>query len=120
MNAAQRFARIVDEFRAEKSVTLPSEEGGRKKGFGSSGLRVKGKVFSMLSLDNSFVLKLPRDRVDVLVSSGDGDRFDPRRNGRVMQEWIVMRPGSGAKWLQLAREARNFVDGSAQKIDRRR
>ena len=105
MNVVQRFAKIVDEFRAEKGVTLPSEVPGTKKGFGSSGLRVKGKVFAMLSSDKDFVLKLPRDRVDTLVPAGDGERFD----GRTMREWIVMKPGSRASWLQLAREARDFV-----------
>lgn len=113
MNAAQRFARIVDEFRAEKGVTLPSQESATKRSFGSSGLRIKGKVFAMLSSDNSFVLKLPRERVDALVTSGDGERFDPRRNGRTMLEWIVVKPDSRANWLKLAREALDFVGSSA-------
>lgn len=113
MNVAHPFKRVAEEFRTEKGVTLPAEEGETKKGFGSSGLRIKGKVFAMLSSDSNFVLKLPRERVDALVNSGDGERFDPRRNGRVMQEWIVMRPGSRASWLQLAREARDFVGSSA-------
>ena len=113
MSVVQRFAKIVDEFRAEKGVTLPSEEPGAKKGFGSSGLRIKGKVFAMLSSDKDFVLKLPRDRVDTLVTAGDGKRFDPRHDGRTMREWIVMKPGSRASWLQLAREARDFVGHSS-------
>lgn len=113
MSVVQRFQRIVDEFRSEKGVTLPSKETGTKKSFGSSGLRIKGKVFAMLSSDNNFVLKLPRERVDVLVTAGDGERFDPRRDGRVMREWIVMKPGSRINWLKLAREAREFVSSSA-------
>ena len=113
MNAVQRFNRIVDEFRAEKGVTLPSEGPGTKKSFGSSGLRINGKVFAMLSSDKDFVLKLPRERVDALVIAGDGERFDPRRNGRVMREWVVMNPDSKASWLQLAREAKVFVGESA-------
>ena len=112
MSVAQRFQKIVNEFRSEKGVTLPSEETGTKKSFGSSGLRIKGKVFAMLSSDNSFVLKLPREKVDELVTAGDGERFDPRRNGRVMREWIVMKPDSRTNWLKLAREAQQFVSRS--------
>ena len=109
MSVVQRFQKIVDEFRSDKGVTLPTEETGTKKSFGSSGLRIKGKVFAMLSSDNSFVLKLPREKIDELVTAGDGERFDPRRNGKVMREWIVMKPGSRNNWLKLAREAREFV-----------
>ena len=113
MNVVQRFNRIVDEFREEKGVTLPSMDLGTKRSFGSSGLRINGKIFAMLSSDNNFVLKLPRERVDALVISGDGEHFDPRRNGRIMREWVVMKPSSKASWLQLAREARDFVGDSA-------
>ena len=112
MNASQRFAKIVDEFRADKHVTLPSAEREGRKNFGSSGLRIKGKVFAVLSSDDSFVVKLPRERVDLLVSSGEGERFDPRRNGRVMREWIVLKSGSWTSWLQLAHEAKEYVGES--------
>ena len=108
-----RFAKLVEDFRGEKGVTLPSEEPGPKKGFGSSGLRIKGKVFAMRSSDENFVVKLPKDRVDALVSAGDGERFDPRRNGKMMKEWMVLKPSSKTNWLKLAREARDFVEHSA-------
>ena len=112
MSASRRFSKIVEEFRGEKGVTLPSTEPEGKKRFGSSGLRIRGKVFAMLSSDLSFVVKLPQERVDVLVSAGDGERFDPRRDGRVMKEWIVMKPSSRANWLQLAHEAKDYVSKS--------
>jgi TfoX/Sxy family transcriptional regulator of competence genes len=44
--------------------------------FGSSGLKVGGKVFAM-SVKNELVVKLPRERVDELVAAGAGSRFDP-------------------------------------------
>ena len=113
MNVVQRFNRIVDEFREEKGVTLPSMDRGTKRSFGSSGMRINGKVFAMLFSEKDFVVKLPRAKVDALVIAGDGQRFDPRRNGRVMREWIVMKPDSKSSWLQLAREARVFVGDSA-------
>lgn len=114
MSAPRRFSKIVEEFRGDKGVTLPSTESEGKKRFGSSGLRIKGKVFAMLSSDNSFVVKLPRERVDTLVSAGHGERFDPRRDGRIMKEWIVMKPDSKRSWLQLAHEAKDYVGKSAR------
>jgi hypothetical protein len=77
-------------------------------GFGSTpGLRVGTKIFAMLR-QGELVVKLPKPRVDELVSSGRGARFDPRHDGRVMKEWVTV-PSPGADWDQLAREALRFV-----------
>ncbi len=90
-------------------MTLPSAEPGQKRKFGSSGLRVKGNVFAMMSSNGEFVVKLPRERVDKLVGSGEATRFDPRRNGHLMREWAVIAPTSKTDWLRVASEAENFV-----------
>ena len=37
------------------------------------------------------------------------ERFDPRRNGRLMKEWLVVAPGREAQWLSLAKEAMEYV-----------
>ena len=103
---AERFAEVVVALRTEPGVTPPSEG----KSFGGSGLKVRDKLFAMLVRDR-LVVKLPRGRVDALVASGDGERFDPRRNGQVMKEWLVVEPASGQDWLALAREAMTFVEG---------
>jgi hypothetical protein len=47
--------------------------------------------------------------VDALIAAGDGERFDPRRDGRLMKEWLVVAPSAEARWLALAREALAFV-----------
>ena len=107
------FASVVATLRSKPGVTPPADEQGTRRKFGSNGLRIKGRVFAMLSAEKRLIVKLPRDRVDALVNAGDGDRFDPRRNGRVMREWIVMKPSSRANWLQLARESLDFVGDSA-------
>ncbi len=90
-------------------MTLPSDEPSKKRKFGSSGLRIKGKVFAMMSSNGEFVVKLSRERVDRMVASGEAARFDPRRNGHVMKEWAVIAPTSKTKWLEVAREAKNFI-----------
>jgi len=78
-----------------------------KKGFGSGALKVKGKIFAMVSSKGEFVVKLPEEGVDKLVSSGAGQRFDPG-HGRVMKEWVVVRSGN-ANWTELAAQAYQFV-----------
>jgi hypothetical protein len=101
--AEARFATIVEELLGSPDVTPPAGQG-----FGASGLRVRGKIFAMLSSSGAFVVKLPKARVDALVASGDGERFDPG-HGRVMKEWIAIEPTLAEEWLPLAREAMVFV-----------
>lgn len=72
----------------------------------SFGLKVNGKIFAMHAR-GCFVAKLSRARVDELVATGVGERFDPG-HGRIMKEWISVQPGR-ADWVQLAREAHRFV-----------
>ncbi len=78
--------------------------------FGSSGLKTGGKVFAML-VKGELVVKLPRERVDALIASGEGRHFDPG-HGRVMKEWVAVPPRHSGDWLALAREAKDFVAGS--------
>jgi len=106
-NADARFAAVVDAFRDEPGVSLPSDG----KGFGSSGLRVPGKICVMLSSGQQLVSKLPADRVDALLASGDGERYDPG-HGRLMKEWVALKPSSSMGRLPLAREGLEFVSGA--------
>jgi TfoX N-terminal domain len=102
------FERLVGRFSANPSVTPPSAG----KGFGASGLKVDGKIFAMLS-KGDLVVKLPRDRVDELIASGTGTRFDPG-HGRVMKEWVSIPPSHGRSWSELAQEAFEFVASRAR------
>jgi len=106
--AANRYAAVVKALAGKEGVTH-SEPDGSKRGFGANALKVNKKIFAMLASDDRFVVKLPRARVDALVAGGHGDRFDPRRNGRVMKEWLVVGEGREARWLPLAKEAMEFV-----------
>ena len=84
-------------------------------GFGSNpGLRVGTKIFAMLARDG-LVVRLPRARVDELVASGAGTRFDPRRDGRLMKEWVVVSVERRRLWGGLSDEALAFVRGIAGK-----
>jgi TfoX/Sxy family transcriptional regulator of competence genes len=79
-----------------------------RREFGANGLKVNGKIFAMV-VRGALVVKLPKERVDALVGSGEAERFDPGR-GKPMKEWASLR-GSEEAWLDLAREARQFVAG---------
>ena len=102
------YAKVVKAFARDKDVTAP--KGGT--GFGASALKVGGKIFAMMSSKEKFVVKLPKERVDALVAARKGTYFDPG-HGRLMKEWLEMRSGQ-AQWVNLAREAREFVGAAAK------
>jgi TfoX/Sxy family transcriptional regulator of competence genes len=106
--AEERFAAIVDALRDKPGVTPPGEGGHSRRGFGSTELKVHGRIFAMLT-QGRLVVKLPRERVDALVAAGGGDRFDPRRDGRLMKEWLVVGTALDAQWQELANEALAYV-----------
>ena len=83
---AAGFASVVNAFVEDKQVTR--DEG---KGFGSSALKVSGKIFAMMTSQHKFVVKLPKERVDELVRANLGENFAPRP-GRLMKEWLVVFP----------------------------
>ena len=99
---AERYAALVETMLGYPEVT---QEG---KGFGATSLKVRGKIFAMLASER-LVVKLPKVRVDALIASAEGERFDPRRDGRVMKEWFVSAATSWEVWLALAQEAWTFV-----------
>jgi len=96
------FAPVVTAFAKNKAVTLD-------KGWGAGNLvlKVGGKIFAM-TIKGDLVVKLPKARVAALVDDRAGKPFDPRKDGRVMKEWIVVGP-KAADWVELAREALAFV-----------
>ncbi len=104
MTPDQRYCEIVSTFLQRPGVTRHG------RGFGSSALRVRGKMFATLSPDGAFVVKLPRQRVGALVAAGHGRPFEPGP-GRVMKEWLELSAASGHDWASLAEEALAFVAG---------
>src|SRR5262249_58498719 len=89
----ERFATIVEELLSNPNVTPPSNGSQSSKRFGSSGLKIHNKIFAVL-VRGKLVVKLPRPRVDALMASGDGERLDPRHDGRVMKERFSLAPPS--------------------------
>ena len=108
MKPEAHFERVVEALRRNPEVAI----GSQKRGFGSSALKVNGKIFAMQSSKGELVLKLPKERVDELVASRNGRRFEPDP-GRVMKQWFVAEPRLYENWLSLAREALRFVASRA-------
>jgi len=104
----ERYGRIVETLINKRGVTH-ADQSGSKRGFGASALKFDNRIFAMLASGDEFVVKLPKQRVDALVDAGEGKRFDPRRNGRLMKEWLVVGPGLEDRWLPLAKEAMEFA-----------
>jgi hypothetical protein len=98
---AVRFKAVVDGLANDSAVTAG-------KMFGSTALKVNGKVFAMLVRDK-LVVKVPRARAAILIEAGHGEAFDPG-HGKVMKEWVAVGPDQVA-WVTLASEARKFVAG---------
>ena len=100
-----RFRAVVAALGRRPGVTHSAAASRR---FGSTALKVHDKIFAMVSSNGHFVVKLPKARVDALVGEGAGQRFDANR-GRPMSEWLEVNSESGDAWLELAREALEFV-----------
>jgi TfoX/Sxy family transcriptional regulator of competence genes len=104
MTPEDRFDDLVTQLVETPGVT-PLTTG---SAFGSGTLRVRGKIFAMLTR-GGLVVKLPKARVDELVATGEGVRFDANK-GKPMKEWFSLDPQSRLAWLPLAQEALAFVD----------
>lgn len=104
----ERYAALVTALVGNPDVTSGLDEPTPRNRFGASGLKIGGKIFAML-VRGKLVVKLPKPRVDALVASGDGERYDPRHDGRLMKEWVTLAPTSQVEWLPLATEAMSYV-----------
>jgi TfoX/Sxy family transcriptional regulator of competence genes len=94
------LAPVADAFADVRGVS-------RRRMFSSeNAFSVNGKIFAMLTR-GTFVVKLPKERVDDLVDAGKGKRFDSGQ-GRLMKEWIAVEAGA-LPWVALAKEAHSYV-----------
>jgi hypothetical protein len=97
-----KFLTLVKAFTGKRDITHKAGSG-----FGSGALKVKGKIFAMMSSKGQFVVKLPKQRVEELIVSSQGERFDPG-HGRYMKQWVAI-TAKNTPWLRLAAEAYQFV-----------
>jgi hypothetical protein len=108
MDPEQRFAALVEALGTRPGVGPPGASAPR--GFGSAALTVEGRIFAMV-VGGGLVLKLPRHRVEGLITAGTGLPF-AAANGTPMKEWVALDHGTPESDLALAEEALAFVRGS--------
>jgi hypothetical protein len=96
---------LFDDVAARLLEDDPVLEQGRM--FRATGLKTGGKFFAMVTR-GELVVKLPAERVDELIEGGEGRRFDPG-HGRLMKEWVGLRPADAAACEAIVVEARDFV-----------
>jgi hypothetical protein len=71
-------------------------------------LRVDGRFFASFNpRTNALVVKLPADRVDQLIESGQAEPFAPA--GRRFREWAAIDPSRSGAWSSFLDEALAFV-----------
>jgi hypothetical protein len=105
--AEEAFAAIVKALGDKPGVTVPDAPVASAPRFGSSALRIHGRIFAMVTRGR-LVLKLPAPRVAELIQSNDAAHFDAGK-GRPMKEWLSLEPRSQDRWIDLATEAMEFV-----------
>ena len=71
-------------------------------------LRVGKEFLALIDRRGSgLVVKLPKARVDELITAGVGEPFAPA--GRVFREWVSIAKPDRRRWLSLLREGVAFV-----------
>ncbi len=105
MDPGRRFDVLVEHLSTRPGVGPPGA--GERRGFGSAALTVDGSIFAMV-VGGALVLKLPRHRVEGLVTAGTGLPF-AAANGTPMREWVALDHGTPESDLALAEEALAFV-----------
>src|SRR3954454_12217581 len=99
MTVEERFERLVDELAGIEGVSPPSPG----RGFGSSALKYRGKIFAMV-VRGHLVVKLSKAQVAELVAAGAGRHFDANK-GTPMKERVALGEPGDLSWSALAREA---------------
>lgn len=106
--ANQQFAKVMRLLGRYTGVSGPVRAMGGSRRFGSKSLRFRGRVFALLYYRGTLVVKLPSSRVDELVASGEGARWDPSRRGP-FREWLELDPVSAHDWTTLAKEGLEYA-----------
>jgi len=98
-----------DAFDALATALLPEADVEEGTGFGTNpGLRTRGKIFAILH-SGELIVKLPAERCSGLVAAGEARAFEI--GVRKMREWVRIAAVDEQRWLELAREARDYVGG---------
>lgn len=100
--AHARLDALSTELQAE-----PDVDWGRM--FGSTGMRVRGKVFAVAAHAGGLLIKVPEAHADELVESGIADRMV--MGGVPRREWVLVPDDADdATWAEQLNTAYTYVD----------
>lgn len=107
MNAKREAAHArLEELSVELSA-LPDVDWGRM--FGSTGLRVRGKVFAVAAREGGLLIKVPEAHADALEDSGVAGRMV--MGGIARREWVLVPDEAGDEtWSDQLDVAHAYVD----------
>ena len=94
----EKYAPIVAAFKKKRDV-----KGGVL--MASFSLSVNGKIFAFFPR-GTYVVKLPKRRVDEMIEAGTGKSFGPGK--RIMKGWVAV-DAERESWISIAQEAYDFV-----------
>lgn len=88
-------------------LEMPGIDWGRM--FGTTGLRIRGKVFAVAAHAGGLLIKVPEAHADALVEAGDASRMV--MGGRPRREWVLVpNDADDQTWAAQLREAYTYVD----------
>lgn len=101
---------IQDRFDAVGDRLIASQPGvERGRIMHSIGLKAPtGRFFAFVREGERLVCKLPADRVQELVDTGEGEAFTAGK-GKPMREWVELRPADEEACAGYVEEARRFA-----------
>jgi TfoX/Sxy family transcriptional regulator of competence genes len=106
-NERQEAAHARLEELAVSYLALPGVDWGRM--FGSTGLRVRGKVFAVAARAGGLLIKVPEAHADSLAESGVADRMV--MGGVPRREWVLVPDDADdATWSEQLDAAYTYVD----------
>jgi hypothetical protein len=73
----------------------------------SESLKTRKKIFAIFSKGN-YIVKLSKEWVEELNSSGDGLLYDPG-SGNIMKEWVIITEEYVNKRIEYASEEKTFA-----------
>lgn len=102
--SSEPFEQLLDALSADPAVRETQMMGRRC-------ISCEGRIFCGI-WEDELIVRLGRDRVDVLVLEERAARFDPSGRGRQMKDWaLVHEPVDD--WLALAQEGRDATRASS-------
>jgi TfoX/Sxy family transcriptional regulator of competence genes len=106
-NERQQAAHARLEELSVAQQALPGVDWGRM--FGSTGLRIRGKVFAVAANAGGLLIKVPEAQADALVESGVADHMV--MGGVPRREWVLVPDDADdATWSEQLDAAFTYVD----------